>query len=29
VPGGPGFGAQQPQDYAITDFLLEKGYQVS
>lgn len=28
VPGGPGFGARQPQDYPFTDFLLEKGYQV-
>ena len=28
VPGGPGFGARQPQDYPFTDFILEKGYQV-
>lgn len=28
VPGGPGFGAQPPQNYGITGFLLEKGYQV-
>ena len=29
VPGGPGFGANQPQDYGITDFLLEKGKSLS
>jgi hypothetical protein len=28
LPGGPGFGARQPQDYPFTDFILEKGYQV-
>ena len=28
VPGGPGFGAGPPQNYGITGFLLEKGYQV-
>ena len=28
VPGGPGFGALPPQNYGITEFLLEKGYQV-
>lgn len=29
VPGGPGFGANQPQDYGITNFLLEKGKSLS
>jgi hypothetical protein len=28
IPGGPGFGARQPQDYPFTDIILEKGYQV-
>jgi hypothetical protein len=28
VPGGPGFGAHQPQEYPFTDLILSKGYQV-
>jgi len=28
LPGGPGFGAHQPQEYPFTDLILSKGYQV-
>jgi hypothetical protein len=28
VPGGPGFGAPQPQDAGWTGIVLEKGYKV-
>jgi hypothetical protein len=28
LPGGPGFGAHQPQEYPFTELILSKGYQV-
>lgn len=28
LQGGPGFGCPEPQDYALTSFVLNKGYQI-